>query len=91
MIRKVVHSCLEKANQYGFQSIAFPLLGTGAGRFSVQATWEITLRQIIRDLSAETQNIVEVIVVVYGRELPEELNVKGFLEKIEKSGWRSLL
>ena len=91
LIRQVVHTCLEKANQYGFQSIAFPLLGTGTGRFSTQVAWEITLRQIIKDLSAETQNVVEVIVVLYGRRLPDELNVKGFLEKIEKLGWRSLL
>jgi WD40 repeat protein/O-acetyl-ADP-ribose deacetylase (regulator of RNase III) len=91
VIRQVVHTCLEKANQYGFHSIAFPLLGTGAGCFSVQAVWEITLRQIIKDLSSETQNISEVIVVVYGKTLPEELNVNGFLEKIEKFGWRSLL
>ncbi len=91
VIRQVVHTCLEKANQYGLHSIAFPLLGTGAGCFSVQAVWEMTLRQIIRDLSTETQSIAEVIVVVYERRLPEELDVKGFLEKIEKSGWRSLL
>ncbi|HAA27909.1 MAG TPA: hypothetical protein DCE56_09920 [Cyanobacteria bacterium UBA8553] len=91
LIRQVVHTCLEKANQYGFQSIAFPLLGTGTGRFSTPVAWEITLRQIIKDLSVDTHNMVEVIVVLYGRKLPEELNVKGFLEKVEKLGWRSLL
>lgn len=91
LIRQVVHTCIEKANQYGFQSIAFPLLGTAESRFSTQITWGITLRQIIRDLSAETHNIVEVIVVLYGKKLSEDLNVQRFIENIKKFGWKSVL
>jgi O-acetyl-ADP-ribose deacetylase (regulator of RNase III) len=87
----VVHNCLEKASQYRFKSIAFPLLGTGSGGFPVKVAWEITLRQIIRDLTDENQNLVEVILVLYGRQIVEELNIKAVLEKIKKLGWRVLL
>jgi O-acetyl-ADP-ribose deacetylase (regulator of RNase III) len=91
VIQQVVHNCLEKASQYRFKSIAFPLLGTGSGGFPVKVAWEITLRQIIRDLTDENQNLVEVILVLYGRQIVEELNIKAVLEKIKKLGWRVLL
>ena len=46
---------------------------------------------IITDLSNKNQNILEVIVVMYGRKIPDKLNVKVFLEKVEKLGLRSFL
>ncbi|HEY9651149.1 MAG TPA: macro domain-containing protein, partial [Coleofasciculaceae cyanobacterium] len=86
IIQQVVHNCLEKAHQYGFSSIAFPLLGTGAAGFPVQEALEITLKQIISDLSQENQNILVAIVAIYnindGREILKQLNLKNFLERI---------
>jgi WD40 repeat protein len=91
VIQRVVHSCMKKASLYDFRSIAFPLLGTGAAGFPAKVVWEIMFRQIIRDLSAENQNISEVIVAIYQRRIVEELKIKNFLEAIEEFGWTSLL
>ncbi len=91
IIQKVVRTCLEKANQYKFKSIAFPLLATGTAGFPRELAWKTIVKQIIRDLSDEKPNVLEVIIVIYERRSVEKLNVKGFLEKIEKLGWRSLL
>lgn len=92
VIRQVVHSCIESANKYGFQSIAFPLLGTGAGGFPVKLAWETILKQIIKNLSDKEQNLTEVIIVLYRiAGIAEELNVRSFLERIERFGWSSLL
>jgi O-acetyl-ADP-ribose deacetylase (regulator of RNase III) len=91
VIQSVVHSCMKKASLYDFKSIAFPLLGTGAAGFPAKVVWEIMFRQIIRDLSAENQNISEVIVAIYERVIVEELKIKNFLEAIEEFGWKSLL
>jgi O-acetyl-ADP-ribose deacetylase (regulator of RNase III) len=90
VIQRLVHTCIKKANRYGFKSIGFPLLGTGTGGFSVKVAWETLLRQIIRDLSDENQNILEVILVLHTRRIVEELDVKKFFKKLEKFGWKLL-
>jgi WD40 repeat protein/O-acetyl-ADP-ribose deacetylase (regulator of RNase III) len=86
VILRVVHSCMKKAKLYSFRSIAFPLLATGSAGFPAKVVWEIMFRQIIRDLSAENQNISEVIVAIYQRRIVEELKIKNFLEAIEEFG-----
>jgi len=91
VIQRLVHTCMKKANRYRFKSIAFPLLGTGAGGFPAKAVWEIMLGQIIRDLSDKNQNIIEVIICLYATEIVEELKIRNFLDAIEKFGWKSLL
>ncbi len=91
VIQRVVHTCMKKANIYGFSSIAFPLLGTGAGAFPVKHAWEILLGQIIKDLSDKNQGIIEVIIVLYKTTFIEELKIKDFLETIEEFGWKSLM
>jgi O-acetyl-ADP-ribose deacetylase (regulator of RNase III) len=77
---------MKKAKLYSFRSIAFPLLATGSAGFPAKVVWEIMFRQIIRDLSAENQNISEVIVAIYQRRIVEELKIKNFLEAIEEFG-----
>jgi O-acetyl-ADP-ribose deacetylase (regulator of RNase III) len=91
VIQRLVHTCMKKANRYRFKSIAFPLLGTGAGRFSAKAVWEIMLGQIISDLSDKNQNIIEVIISLHAIKIVEELKIINFLDAIEKFGWKSLL
>jgi O-acetyl-ADP-ribose deacetylase (regulator of RNase III) len=91
VIQQVVRTCIETANQYGFQSIAFPLLGTGAGRLPAKVAWESIVLQIIRELSDKNQTIPEVVIVLYERIIVKELNVESFLERINKSGWRLLV
>jgi O-acetyl-ADP-ribose deacetylase (regulator of RNase III) len=81
IIRQVVHKCIEKANECGFTSLALPLLGTGAGRFSAKVCWKVTLNQILLDLSHPNQSISEVIIVVYEKRIIKELNLEDFLTK----------
>jgi WD40 repeat protein len=69
IIRQVIHKCLEKANEYGFRSLAFPLLGTGSGRFPEERCWKVTWKQIILDLANSQQNLSEVIIVVYQKRI----------------------
>lgn len=66
IIEKIVHSCIEKANKANYQSIAFPLLGTGTGGFSSTEALKIILSQTIKNLSDGLQNINEIIIVIYG-------------------------
>jgi WD40 repeat protein len=84
ILRQVVHTCLNQANQYGFKSIAFPLLGTGTGGCSKQVAWEVILLQTIQDLSTKNQSISEVVVAVYELEEADMLNIKQFLKKCSK-------
>jgi O-acetyl-ADP-ribose deacetylase (regulator of RNase III) len=91
VIQRLVHTCMKKANRYRFQSIAFPLLGTGAGGLPAKAVWEIMLGQIISDLSDKNQNIIEVIICLHATKILEELKIINFLDAIEKFGWKSIL
>ncbi|MBE9126743.1 MULTISPECIES: macro domain-containing protein [unclassified Coleofasciculus] len=86
IINEVVHNCLEKGNHYGYKTIVFPLLGTGAGCLDKQIAWETILKKVIIDLSDENQNVCEVVVALYEREIINELNIQNFLEKIQKNG-----
>jgi O-acetyl-ADP-ribose deacetylase (regulator of RNase III) len=91
VIQRLVHTCMKKANRYRFKSIAFPLLGTGAGGLPAKAVWEIMLGQIISDLSDKNQNIIEVVISIHTTKIIEELKIRNFLDAIEKFGWKSLL
>jgi O-acetyl-ADP-ribose deacetylase (regulator of RNase III) len=91
IIRQVVHTCMKTANQYRFQTIAFPLLATGAARFPTELAWKTILQQISKDLSQENQNILEVIIVLYGRRIVEKLKINSFLERLEEVGWQTFL
>jgi O-acetyl-ADP-ribose deacetylase (regulator of RNase III) len=86
IIQRVIHNCLEKADEGRFKRIAFPLLGTGSGGFSPKLCWEITLRTIVRELSTQTHTVSEVIIVLFEPKIVEEVKVKSCLEKIEKVG-----
>jgi O-acetyl-ADP-ribose deacetylase (regulator of RNase III) len=91
IIREVVHTCIGRANQYGFQSIVFPLLATGAAGFPTELAWETILQQIIKDLSKENQNVLEVIIALYGRQIVGKLEIKSILERLVKVGWQAFL
>jgi O-acetyl-ADP-ribose deacetylase (regulator of RNase III) len=91
VIRQVVHTCMERANQYGFQTIAFPLLATGSAGFPIELAWETIVKQIIKYLSKENQNVFEVIIALYGKQIVEKLKINSFLESLEKVGWQTFL
>ncbi len=83
IIQKVVHNCLRKANDYGYKTIVFPLLGTGTGRLDKQIALEMMLKQIIMDLSTIHQTILEVGIILYDRETAVELNCEEFLAEMQ--------
>ncbi len=87
----MVYTCMERANQYRFQSIAFPLLATGSAGFPIELAWETIVKQIIKELSEENQNVLEVTIALYGRQIVEKLKINSFLERLEKVGWRTFL
>jgi O-acetyl-ADP-ribose deacetylase (regulator of RNase III) len=81
IVRQVVHKSIGKANECGFTSLAFPLLGTGAGCFPAKVCWKVTLSQLISDLSHHNQSVTEVIIVLYEKRIIKELTLVNFLKK----------
>ena len=90
VIQELVNSCMILANSCSFQTIAFPLFGTGVGVLSPQEAWEIMLSQIVKSLSKENQTVKEVIICIYGRKAIQEIDVRGTLQQIQNLGWESL-
>ncbi|MBP0013870.1 MAG: serine/threonine-protein kinase [Roseofilum sp. SBFL] len=69
-IQQAVQTCLETANQEGFQSIAFPLLGTRVERFPALEELQIILAQIIQQFSEGPNSINEVTIAMYDKVAP---------------------
>ncbi|NES80218.1 MAG: hypothetical protein F6K10_01245 [Moorea sp. SIO2B7] len=90
VIRTVISKCLKKANKFGFSSIAFPLLGTGTGRFPVTELWIILLIEVNLYLSNNPKNISEVILVIYKKEQANKINIENTLNILDGWGWQSL-
>ena len=67
------------------------VLATGAASFSTELGWETIVQQIIKDLSKENQNVLEVVIALYGRQIVEKLKIELFLERIKKDGWQTFL
>jgi O-acetyl-ADP-ribose deacetylase (regulator of RNase III) len=84
VIEQVIHTCLEKANQANYKSIAFPLLGTGAGGFPAIEALQIILSQIIQDLSSKPYSVAEVIVSIYGR-VAQVIDVEAVIKEVQGS------
>ena len=82
VIQQVIHTCLEKANNANYRSIAFPLLGTGTGGFSAIEALQVILLQVIKDLSDEPQSVVEVIIVIHGR-VTQVLDIDAIIQEIK--------
>ena len=90
VIQELVNSCMILANSCRFQTIAFPLFGTGVGVLDPQEAWEIMLSEIVKSLSKENQTLKEVIICIYGRKAIEEIDIRGTLQQIQNLGWESL-
>ena len=54
------------ARKYKFESIAFPLMATGAGMLQPEVVWEAMLSQLKVELSKEEQTVREVAIAIYG-------------------------
>jgi O-acetyl-ADP-ribose deacetylase (regulator of RNase III) len=82
VIQQVIHTCLKKANNANYRSIAFPLLGTGAGGFPAIEALQIMLSQIIQDLSDNPNSVSEVTVAIYGR-VAEVIDVEAVIKEVQ--------
>jgi len=54
-IRQVTRSCMEKADELGIKSIAFPALGTGVGGFPLRECARIMFDEVHRYLAGKTK------------------------------------
>jgi len=88
---QVIYTCINRANQNFFSSIALPLLATGGGGFPLDIAWQITLKQVVKCLSQQSQTLEEVVLVIYEKKVVQSLNVIEILEKLNREGWTSLL
>jgi len=84
VIKSVVKKCLLKANKENFNSIAFPLLGTGTGRFPAYTALEMILEQIIKEINYDNINLSEIYIVLYGK-IGQALNIDEIIKKIQST------
>ncbi|PZO36076.1 MAG: hypothetical protein DCF19_22480 [Pseudanabaena frigida] len=88
---QVICTCINRSDQNSFSSIALPLLGTGGAGFPLDLAWQITLKEVVKLLSHQTQTLKEVVLVIYEKEVVKSLDVVGTIEKANREGWTSLL
>lgn len=88
-LEKTILNCITRVKQKSYTSIAFPLLATGRG-FPIDLAWQITLQKAVEAISQESQSLKEIVIVIYGKDLVESLDVISVLEKINREGWRSI-
>lgn len=74
VIKQVVRNCMTGARKYNLETIAFPLLGTGAGCLDPEMVGEAMLSQLKEELSQENQTVKEVAIALYGRTTVRALN-----------------
>jgi O-acetyl-ADP-ribose deacetylase len=65
LLASAYQSCLDLAEQYTLQSIAFPSLSTGAYGYPLDLAAPIALRAIVQHIQKPT-NLKEVLVVLFG-------------------------
>lgn len=83
VIRKVVRKSLLKTQRDRYKSIAFPLLGTGTGRYSIFNAIEIMLKEIIETIQQEQIVLLEIIIVMYGK-TAERVDVNDIIRKVNE-------
>ncbi|MDJ1185175.1 SUMF1/EgtB/PvdO family nonheme iron enzyme [Roseofilum casamattae] len=67
ILKQVVRKCLVAADRDGFQSIAFPLLGTGTGCFPALEALQIILEESIQKLGDYSADLNKIILVIYSK------------------------
>lgn len=81
-IIKTVNSCLAQVHNLNYQSIAFPLLGTGAGNYSLEKGLTIIVGQVLVDLSKANSQVKEVFIALYASK-NRELELEQFSKIVE--------
>ena len=65
VIAEIINSCFYEAETLNVQSIAFPLLGTGAGGFSREVCLETMFRVLVRQLLLRPTCVKDVRIVIF--------------------------
>jgi eukaryotic-like serine/threonine-protein kinase len=65
LINEIMESCFYHADTLGVQSIAFPLLGTGVGRFPRDACLDAMFRFLVRKFSRGVTTVREARIIVF--------------------------
>jgi len=83
VIKTVVRRCIDKAAAQRFRSIAFPLFGTGMGRFPAAVALEIVLSAVLSNFSTASHTVVEAVVVIYDSTVARAINVEAIIRGVE--------
>lgn len=84
IIREVIHSCIVKTNEQNFNSIVFPLLGTGTGGFDAVKALDIMVIQLIDDLLSEHQDHAKNVMIVLDENRTKEIDVGKIINNAQK-------
>lgn len=80
LIRSATQNSLYKCDELRISSVAFPALGTGVGRFSVDACAKAMLDEVVLYLQEETDtSLREVVFYLFGEE-----TFQSFVRALEK-------
>lgn len=84
MIRNACKNSLKLAAGLGINSIAFPALGCGTGRFPFLASAKIMAQEVLKHLREEKTSLKEIIFCLYNQEAFTIFNkgVLGYLEYV---------
>jgi O-acetyl-ADP-ribose deacetylase (regulator of RNase III) len=83
LIRTATQNCLYKSDELHIESVAFPALGTGVGRFPVDACATVMIDEVVMYLKEETDtSLREVAFYLFGEETWESF--AKALEKIKE-------
>jgi hypothetical protein len=83
-IRTAVGRCLDLLEPLDVQSIAFPALGTGAARYSVEKTASLMAVEIIDRLESST-HVIDASLWLHARSGMSELDFVAFYEEFARS------
>jgi len=70
LLNEIMESCFYHADSLGLRSIAFPLLGTGAGQFSREVCLDTMFRFLARKLAHGLTTVQEARIVIYAPGFP---------------------
>ena len=79
VIERAVRNCMAGARKYNLETIAFPLLATGAGRLEPETVVEAMLSQLKEELSKEETTVKEVAIALYATTTARRLKLENLL------------
>jgi O-acetyl-ADP-ribose deacetylase len=77
-LRQATHSSLQRAEEKGFQSIAFPAIGTGVAGFPIDDCARIMIQEVLHHLERRT-SLGKIYFVLY-----DDATLKAFQDKYQE-------